>query len=52
MGRYRTYSISGKTSALVPEFAVQDLSSAELEPGFCACSEGPTFGQNTHDDDI
>ena len=24
-GSYRTYSISGKTAALVPEFAVEDL---------------------------
>ena len=37
----------GKTAALVPEFAVKDLPSAELQPGFCACSEGPTLGQNT-----
>ena len=27
MGSYRTYSISGKTAALVPEFAVEDLPS-------------------------
>ena len=26
-GKQRTYSISGKTSALVPEFAVEDLPS-------------------------
>ena len=25
MGSYRTYSIPGKTAALVPEFAVEDL---------------------------
>ena len=31
-GSYRTYSFSGKTAALVPEFAVDDLSSAELKP--------------------
>ena len=31
-GRYRTYSISGKTVPLVPEFAVDDLPSAELQP--------------------
>ena len=34
MGSYRTYSISGKTAALLPEFAVEDLPSAELEPRF------------------
>ena len=31
-GSYRTYSIPGKTAALVPEFAVEDLPSAELKP--------------------
>ena len=34
MGSYLTYSIPGKTAALVPEFAVEDLPSAKLEPGF------------------
>ena len=29
----RTYSIIGKTAAWVPEFAVKDLPSAELQPG-------------------
>ena len=33
-GRYRTYSVPGKTAALVPEFAVEDLLSAELQPRF------------------
>ena len=33
-GRYRTYSIPGKSVALVPEFAVEDLPSAELQPKF------------------
>ena len=28
---YRSYSIPGKTTALVPEFAVEDLPSAELQ---------------------
>ena len=32
--RYRTYSIPGKTAALVPEFAVEDLASAELRHWF------------------
>ena len=45
-------SIPGKTAVLVPEFAVEDLLSAELQPGSCACSEGPTLGQNTDDDDV
>ena len=34
MGSFRTYSIPGKTAALVPEFAVEDLPSAELQPKF------------------
>ena len=46
-GSYRTYSLPGKTAALVPEFTVEDLPSAELHPSFCACNEG----KNTHDDD-
>ena len=33
-GSYRTYSILGKTAALVPEFALEDLLSAELQPRF------------------
>ena len=33
-GSYRTYLIPGKTAALVPEFAVENLSSAELQPRF------------------
>ena len=31
---YRTYSIISKTAALFPEFAVEDLPSAELQPTF------------------
>ena len=31
MGSYHTYSIPGKTAALVPEFAEEDLPSAELQ---------------------
>ena len=31
-GKLRTYSIPGKTAALVLEFAVEDLPSAELQP--------------------
>ena len=30
-GSYCTYSIPGKTAALVPEFAVEDLPSVELQ---------------------
>ena len=33
-GSYRTYSIPGETAALGPEFAVEDLPSAELRSGF------------------
>ena len=44
-GSYRTYSIPGKTAAIVPEFA------AKLQLDFCACGEGPALGQNTIDDD-
>ena len=33
-GSYRTYSIPGKAAALVPEFAVDNLTSAELQPRF------------------
>ena len=34
MGSYHTYSIPGKTAALVPEFAVEDLPLAELQPKY------------------
>ena len=34
MGNYRTYSIPSKTAALVPEFKMEDLPSAELGPMF------------------
>ena len=43
-GSYVTYSIPGKTAALVSEFAVEDLASAEMQPRF---SEGPELGQST-----
>ena len=46
-GSHCTYSIPGKTATFVPEFAVEDLPSAELQPGSCVCSEGPALGQNT-----
>ena len=47
--RYRTYSIPGKTAALVPEFEVEVLPSAELQPRFLrlpldrTTSLGPAF---------
>ena len=34
MGSYRSYSISGETANLVPEFAMEDLPLAELQPWF------------------
>ena len=34
MGSYSTYSIPSKTAALVPDFAAEDLPSAELQPRF------------------
>ena len=34
-GSYRTYSIPGKTSALVPKFEMEDLSSGELQQTPC-----------------
>ena len=33
-GKLRSYSIPGKTATLVPEFAVEDLPSAEPQPRF------------------
>ena len=42
-----TYSIPGKIAALVLEFVMEDLPSAELQPWVLLCSEGPTLGQNT-----
>ena len=48
MGSYRINSISGKTAALVPEFAVEDLPlgrTAALVSEFAV--EGPALGQNT-----
>ena len=34
MESYRTYSIPDKTEALLPQFAVEDLPSAEMQPRF------------------
>ena len=36
MGSYRIYSVPGKTAASVPEFVVEDLPLAELQPRFLA----------------
>ena len=39
---YRTYSVPGKTAALDPEFAVEDLPSAELQPALAVKDLGRT----------
>ena len=49
-GKILHLSIPSKTAAWVPEFAVEDLPlsrTAALVPEF---AEGPTLGQNTHDE--
>ena len=58
MGSYRTYSILGKTAALVPEFAMEDLPLAELQPMFlllqwkaCPCAEHSDDDDDDDDDD-
>ena len=38
-GNYHTYSIRGNTATLVPEFAMEDLPSAELQPRFLRLQE-------------
>ena len=40
------YSITGKTAALVPEFAVEDLPSAELQPRFLHLQRKTCLEQN------
>ena len=47
MGSYRTYSIPGKTTAVIPKFAVEDLPSAELQPKFLRLQKMTCLGQNT-----
>ena len=42
--------IPGKTATLVPELAVEDLPSSELQSWFCDCSERPGLGQHSDDD--
>ena len=46
-GSYSTYSIPGKTAAMVAEFAVEDLTSAELQPRFHRLQWRNCLGQNT-----
>ena len=50
-GIYRTYSIPGKAAAFVPDFAMEDLPSAELQTSSYVCSEQPALGKNTDDDE-
>ena len=40
-GSYRTYSIPDKTAVLIPEFAVEDLPSAELQLRFALAVKDP-----------
>ena len=42
-GSYSTYSIPGKTAALVREFAVEDLPLAELQPRFLPFGRTPEW---------
>ena len=52
-GNYRTYLIPCKTAALVPEFAVEDLSSAELQPWFLRLQRSTCpWVEHSDDDDI
>ena len=50
-GSYHTYSIPGKTPVLVPEFAVEVLPSAELQPRFLRLLRRTyPWAENTDDD--
>ena len=49
-GSYSTYSIPGKTATLVPEFTVEDLPSAELQPRFLRL-QGRTCSLEEHSED-
>ena len=49
-GKLPQLFIPGKTTALVPEFAVEDLSSAELQPWFLRL-QGSTCPWAEHSDD-
>ena len=46
-GSQRTYSIPGKTAALVPEFAEEDLPSSELQPRYLRLHSRTCLGKNT-----
>ena len=46
-GSYGNYSILGKTATWVPEFAVEDLTSAELHPKFLRLQWSTALGENT-----
>ena len=48
---YRTYSIAGKTAMLVLRYSGRPAFGQNCSLGTCSCSEGPAFGQNTHDYD-
>ena len=50
-GSYRTYSFPSKTAALVPEFVVEDLPSAELQPSSCVCMKDLPLGGTLDYDD-
>ena len=51
-GSYRTYSIPGKTAALIPEFAVKDLPLTELQPRFLRLQWRACPWAEHSDDDI
>ena len=52
-GSYSTYSIPNKTAALVPEFAVEALSSAELQPRFLRLQRRTRpWAEHCVDDDV
>ena len=56
MGTYRTYSIPGKTAAMVPEFAVEDLPLGRTAAQVPALAVkdlrlGRTFDYDDDDDD-
>ena len=49
---YRTYLIPSKIAALVPEFAVEDLLSAELQPRFLRLQRRTCpWAEHSDDDD-
>ena len=51
-GSYPTYSIAGESVTLVPEFAVEDLPSAELQPRFLRLQEySSVWAEHSDDDD-